>query len=65
MVENDFGKTGVSIKSHAMMYKAVVQAVIHVIVQAVLLYMSEIFVVTDVIMAVLEEFHHRTARQIS
>ena len=40
-----------------MMYKAVVQAV--------LLYGSEIWVVTDVMMTVLEGFHHMIARWIT
>ena len=39
-----------------MMYKAVVQAV--------LMHGSEIWVVTEVMMTVLEVFHHRTAGQI-
>ena len=43
-------KTGVTLNSQAMVYKAVVQVVI--------LYGSEIWVVTDTIMVVLEGFRH-------
>ena len=44
-------KTGVHIKAQAMMYK--------VVVQVVLLYERESWVVTDVMMVVLDGFHHR------
>ena len=44
-------------KDRAMVYKAVVQAV--------LMYGRKIWVVTDDIMKFLEGFHHRTARRIS
>ena len=43
--------TGVHIKAQAMMYK--------VVVQVVLLYERESWVVTDVMMVVLDGFHHR------
>ena len=49
-------KTGVPLKSQAMIHKAVVQVVI--------LYGSEIWVVTDAIMVVLEGFRHSIAIQI-
>ena len=42
---------------HVMIYKA--------LVQMVFLYGSEIWVVTGVMLTVLEGFHHRVARQIS
>ena len=51
------GKTWAPIKDQEMMYKAVVQAVI--------IYGSEICVVTDVMVTFLEGFHHRIARQIT
>ena len=44
-----------------MIYKAVVS----VVFQAVLLYWREIWVAIDAIMAMLEGFHHRIARQIA
>ena len=44
------------VKAQAMIYKAVVQAV--------LLYGIKIWVVTDVMMMVLEGFHHRIVRGI-
>ena len=51
MLEKVLGKTGISIKAWAIMYK--------VSVQEVHLYRSEIRVVTDAMMTVLEGFHHR------
>ena len=48
---------GEMIKAKAMMYKAVLQAV--------LLYGSKIWVVKDEMIMALEEFHHRIARQIA
>ena len=57
MVEKVLGKTRAPIKSRAMMYK--------VVVQAVPLYRSEIWVVMDSIMTVLEGLQHRIARRIS
>ena len=51
------GKTGVPIKYRAVMYKSVVQAV--------LLYTRKIWVVMDVIVTVLEVFHHRIERRIA
>ena len=56
MVSKVLGKTGEPIKSWEIIYKPVVQLV--------LLYGSEIWVVTDVMMTVLEGFHHRIARRI-
>ena len=47
-------KTGAPIKSRAMMYKAVVQAV--------LLYGRIIWVMTDAMIMVIEGFHHRISR---
>ena len=47
---------GSPIEEHAMMYKAVVQAV--------LLYRRKIWVVMDTMMTVIEGFHHRIARRI-
>ena len=49
-VEKVLGKKGAPIKDRPMMYKA--------ILQAVLLYGSESWVVTDAMMTVLEGFHH-------
>ena len=57
MVAKVLGKTGAPIKSCAMMYK--------VVFHAVLLYGSEIWVVTDAMMMVLEGFPHSTARHIA
>ena len=53
---NVLGKTRAPIKARAMMYKSVVQEV--------LLYVREIWEVTDTLMAVLEVFHHRMARRV-
>ena len=50
------GKTGVPTKACAMMYKLVVQAV--------LLYGSKIWVVMDLMMTVLQGFHHRGSRSL-
>ena len=54
---NVLGNTGEPIKSQAMMY--------NVVVQTVLLYRSEIWVVKDTIMMVMEGFHHRTTGRIA
>ena len=51
------GKTGLPIKAQKMIYKELVQAVI--------LYGSERWVVTDAMMTVLEGFHHRISEQIA
>ena len=48
--------TGAPIKSRSVMYK--------VVVQAVLLYRSEIWLIMDNMVTVLESFHNRTARCI-
>ena len=50
MLTNVLGKTGAPIKSRVMVYTAVVQSV--------LLYGSEIWVVIDLMITVLEGFHH-------
>ena len=50
------GETGISVKSQVMMYK--------VLVQAALLYGSEIWVFADSMMIVLEGFHHMISRQV-
>ena len=55
MLEKVLGKTREKIKACATIYKSVVQAV--------LLYGSEIWVVTDKIMILLEDFYHTIARQ--
>ena len=57
MVEKVLGKIGAPIKSWAMVYKAVFQAV--------LLYGSKIWMVTDAMMTVLEGFHHIIVRWIA
>ena len=54
MLAKVLGEMVSSMKSQSMMYKA--------LVQTVLLYGSEIWVVTDTMMTVLEGFHHRIAR---
>ena len=56
MVAKVLGKTGVPIKSTVMMYKGVVQAL--------LLYVKEIWLVTDSMMVMLEVFNHKIARRI-
>ena len=56
MVAKVMGKMGAPIKACAMIYKAVVQAV--------LLYGSPIWVVTDAMVMVIEVFQHMIARQI-
>ena len=56
MLEKVLGKRRATMKAWSMMYKAVVQVV--------LLYVSEIWVMTDVTMTVLEVFHHMIARWI-
>ena len=57
MIAKVMGKKGAPIKAQPMMYKMVVQAV--------LLYGSEIWVVIDAMMMVLEGFHHSIARRIT
>ena len=57
MIVKVIGKTGRPIKVQVMMYK--------VVFQAVLLYGSEIWVLEDAMMMVLEAFHHSISRQIS
>ena len=57
MVKKVMVKTGVSVNSQAMMYKA--------FIQKVLLYGSEIRVVMDAMMKVLEGLNHRIDRQIA
>ena len=57
VVAKVIGKMRDLIMARAMMYKVVVQAVI--------LYGSEIWVVTDAMMTFLDSLHHRTARRIS
>ena len=57
MVEKVLGKTGVPIKTWAIIYK--------LLVQAVLMYGSGIWVVVDATVAVLEGFHHRISIQIT
>ena len=54
MVAKVLGKTEAPIKSWVMMYKA-----------CFFIYWSEILVVTNAVMAVLEGFHQRIARRIS
>ena len=49
-------KTGEMVQAQAMMHKAVVQTV--------LLYWSDSWVVRDVMLKVLEELHHQLARKI-
>ena len=56
MVEKVIGKTGTPIKARVIVYKAVLQQL--------LLYDSERWVMTDVMMTVLEVLHHRIVRQI-
>ena len=55
MVEKVMGVTGAPIKAWAMIYKA--------LVQTVLLYGSEIWLVTDSMMIVIEGYHHKIARR--
>ena len=50
------GKMGAPIKTHAMMYKAVLQAV--------LLYGSKIWMVTYAMVTVLEGFYHRISGRV-
>ena len=57
MVKKVMGKTGVTIKAPKMMYK--------VVVQVVLMYGSEIWVVANEMMTVLEGLHHRISEQIA
>ena len=49
-------KTGETVRARGMMYKTVAQSV--------LLYVSEILVVTGEVLEVLEGFYHLTARRI-
>ena len=51
------GKTGAPIKAQAMMYKALVQAVLR--------YGSEIWLMVDLMMTVLEGLHHKVTRRIA
>ena len=57
MVEKVLTKLGAVVQAHTMMYKAVVQEV--------LLYWSEIWVVTGAMLMVIEGFHHQMAMQIA
>ena len=57
LVAKVLGKIGSPIKAQAMIYKA--------LVQAVLLYGSEIWVVTHAMITVIEGFHHRISRCIA
>ena len=57
MVAKVLGKTGAPIKDRTMIYKAVVQLV--------LLYGSEIWLVKYVTMTVLEGFHHSITRKFA
>ena len=57
MLAKVLGKTGAKIKYQVKMYKAVVQEVI--------LYWSEIWMGTDVMMTVLEVFHNRISSRIA
>ena len=57
MVEKVLGKTGAPIKAHVMIYKAVVQEV--------LLYGREIWVVIGAMITLIEVFNHRISIQIS
>ena len=57
VVAKVLGKIGESVKSHNIMYKAVVQVVI--------LYESKNLMVTDAIVTVIEGFHVKTARIIA
>ena len=54
MVAKVLGKTGVPINDRSMIYKAVVQGM--------LIYRGEIWVVMDMIMTVQKVLHHRIAR---
>ena len=56
IVSKVMGKKGEPIKSHVMIYKA--------LVHVVLMHNNEIWAVTDSIMTVLESLHHRIARRI-
>ena len=56
MVVKVLVKTGAVVRARVMMYRAVFQMV--------LIYGSESWVVTDVMLKVLEGFHHRVARWI-
>ena len=56
MVVKVLVKTGAVVRARVMMYRAVFQMV--------LIYGSESWVVTDVMLKVLEGFHHRVARCI-
>ena len=56
MVLEEMMKAGVAVRARDMLYKAVVQAV--------LIYGSEIWVITDTIMNFLEGFHQRSTQSI-
>ena len=57
MVAKVMGDMGVPIKARLIIYKAVVQAV--------LLYGNERWVVPDAVMTVLEVFHHSISRRVA
>ena len=57
MIARVLVKTGATVRAHWMMYKAVAQSLI--------LYSSEIWVVMEAMIKILEGFHHRTARGIT
>ena len=57
MLEKVFGKMGDPIKDQMIIYKAVVQVV--------LLYGSEILMIMDTMVTVLEVFHHSITRRIA
>ena len=57
MVSGVMVKAGATVQSKSMLYKEVVQAV--------LIYGGNIWVVTDAMMKVMELFHHRIAQRIS
>ena len=57
MITRVLEKMGPMVRACGMMYKAVVQSV--------LLYVSEIWVVTGAMLRVLEEFHQRMTRRIT
>ena len=56
MLAKVMGKMGAPINARSMMYTAVVQAV--------LMYVSEIWLMVDAMMTVLEGFHHRIGKRI-
>ena len=56
MIARVLSKMGATVQARGTMYK--------VVIQSVLLYVSESWVVTGSMMKVLEGFHHRAARRI-